>query len=98
MALLLLKPSPREFLYYHNVQFKDTPPKGNEMSQIEVERFLGRLITDANFRSQAAGSIERICFIKGFSLSTAEMSFLRDLDFALVSLVAEAIDDSIKRM
>lgn len=67
------------------------------MSQIEVERFLGRLITDADFRSQASDSLEKVCFIEGFSLSKAEVSFLHNLDFSLVSLVAETIDDSIKR-
>jgi hypothetical protein len=67
------------------------------MSQIEVERFLGRLITDADFRSQAAGSLDKVCYINGFSLSAAEISFLGSLDFSLFRLVAEAIDDSIKR-
>jgi hypothetical protein len=67
------------------------------MSQIEVERFLGRIITDETFRTMAADSLERACYSKGFTLSAAEMSFLRNIDYILVSLVAETIDDSIKR-
>jgi len=67
------------------------------MSQIEVERFLGRIITDETFRAMAAGSLERACYSKGFSLSLAEISFLRNIDYSLVSLIAETIDDSIKR-
>jgi hypothetical protein len=67
------------------------------MSQIEVERFLGRIITDADFRSQAASSLESACYSKGFSLSTTEMSFLRNIDFSLVNLIAKTVDDSIKR-
>jgi hypothetical protein len=68
------------------------------MSQIEVERFLGRIITDENFRAMAAGSLENACYSTGFSLSVAEMSFLRNIDYSLVRLLAETIDDSIKRI
>ena len=67
------------------------------MSQIEVERFLGRIITDADFRSKASKSLENACYLSGFSLSTAEMSFLRTVDFELVNSIAASIDDSIKR-
>lgn len=68
------------------------------MSQNEVERFLGRIITDADFRTRAARSLESACYSKGFSLSTAEMSFLRNIDYSLIAVIAETIDDSIKRM
>jgi hypothetical protein len=67
------------------------------MSQIEVERFLGRIITDARFRAKAASSIESVCFSEGLSLSMAEKSFLRIIDYSLINLIAELIDDSIKR-
>jgi hypothetical protein len=67
------------------------------MSQIDVERFLGRIITDAKFRAKAASSLESICHSEGFSLSAAEKSFLRSIDYSLINLVAELVDDSIKR-
>ena len=67
------------------------------MSQIEVERFLGRIITDADFRVKAAKSLEKACYVTGFSLSTAEMCFLRLIDFEQVGSMAASIDDSIKR-
>jgi hypothetical protein len=67
------------------------------MSQIEVERFLGRIITDEDFRARAADSLENACYCNGFSLSVAELSFLRNIDYSLVNLIAETIDDSIKR-
>lgn len=67
------------------------------MSQIEVERFLGRIIADEKFRAKAASSLESACYNEGFSLSTAEKSFLRIIDYSLINLVAELIDDSIKR-
>lgn len=68
------------------------------MSQIEVERFLGRLITDQDFRLKAETSLEQICYTRGFSLSATEMSLLRCLDFSLFGAIAEIIDDSIKRI
>lgn len=68
------------------------------MSQIEVERFLGRIITDETFRAMAAGSLKRACYSNGFSLSVAEMSFLQNIDYSLVSLLADTIDDCIKRI
>jgi hypothetical protein len=67
------------------------------MSQNEVERFLGRLITDARFRTCARCSLEKVCYSKGFTLSTAEMKFLEIIDLSLVHILAESIDDSIKR-
>jgi hypothetical protein len=67
------------------------------MSQIEVERFLGRILTDVDFRSLAESSLEKACYSKGFSLSTEEISFLRNIDFSLVTVLAATLDDSIKR-
>ena len=67
------------------------------MSQIEIERFLGRILTDATFRSMAENSLESACYHKGFSLSPAEMSLLRNIDFVQVALLASTLDDSIMR-
>lgn len=67
------------------------------MSQVEVERFLGRLITDAGFREIAARSLGTACYGEGFVLSPEEMSFLRDIDFSEFGRVAETIDGSIRR-
>ncbi|MDD2464568.1 Os1348 family NHLP clan protein [Desulfobulbus sp.] len=67
------------------------------MSQIEVERFLGRIITDANFRADAERSLEKACYSKGYALSAIELSFLSHLDFSLFQQVSETIDDSIRR-
>ena len=67
------------------------------MSQIEVERFLGRLITDVDFRARVVSSLESACYTNGFSLSAAEMSFLRNIDYTLIDMIAETIDDSIRR-
>lgn len=67
------------------------------MSQIEVERFLGRLITDANFRARAARSLEKAAIKEGITLSSGEMSLLAGFDCALFGQVAETLDNSIRR-
>ena len=67
------------------------------MSQIEIERFLGRLITDAEFRVKAARSLEHAVRIEGFALSIEEMSLLYDSDFSQLGLVAATLNDSIRR-
>ena len=75
----------------------DTRRREHEMSQIEVERFLGRIITDAKFRANAIGCLATACYSNGFSLSAAEISFLQNIDYSLIDLIAETIDDSIRR-
>lgn len=67
------------------------------MSQIEVERFLGRIITDEVFRTRAACSLPSVCFHEGITLSKEEVSLLNQIDYALFGLVAESLDDSIRR-
>lgn len=79
-----------------NVPFWDTDMDG-DMSQNEVERFLGRLITDATFRSRLEESLEKACHDEGFRISRSEMSLLRGLDLQLIAQLAETIDDSIRR-
>jgi hypothetical protein len=67
------------------------------MSQIEVERFLGRIITDIDFRTMATHSLEKSIGREGILLSKEEMTILSNIDFSHFGLVAEIIDDSIKR-
>ena len=71
--------------------------KGYRMSQNEVERFLGRIITDTDFRNKAASSLKSACYGEGIVLSKEEMSLLRNIDFSQFGLVAAALDDSIRR-
>jgi hypothetical protein len=67
------------------------------MSQVEVERFLGRLITDADFRTRASSSLKNACYNVGVALSAEEMSFLGSIDFRQFGHIAETLDDSIRR-
>lgn len=67
------------------------------MSQIELERLLGRLITDAEFRARAANSLEKAAGKEGIVLSVEEMSLMRTIDFSRFGQVAETLDDSLRR-
>ena len=67
------------------------------MSQIEVERFLGRLITDDYFRTMASGSLEKTLFKEGIVLSKEEISILSRIEFSQYTHVAQSLDDAIKR-
>jgi len=67
------------------------------MSQVEVEHFLGRIITDSDFRVMAAHSLEKAINKEGIVLSKEEMSILSHIDFAHFGQVSDIIDDSIKR-
>lgn len=67
------------------------------MSQVEVERLLGRLITDAEFRKKASDSLAGACFDEGFALSDDELWYVGKIDFSRLSLIAEELDDSILR-
>lgn len=67
------------------------------MSQIEVERLLGRLLTDPDFRTKAAHSFEKTASKEGIVLSQTETAILRNIDFSQFNRVSDALDDSIKR-
>lgn len=67
------------------------------MSQIEVERLLGRLITDADFRTRAANSLTKAASKEGIALSAEELSLLGYVDFSQFTMIAETLDGSIRR-
>ena len=67
------------------------------MSQIEVERFLGRILTDSDFRARAANSLKSACNSEGIALSPEEMSYLLNINYFMFSHVAETLDDAIRR-
>ena len=71
--------------------------KGETMSQDAVERLLGRLITDENFRQMAADSLFVACHQTGFQLSSTEMELLSGLDIDWFAEFSRHIDDGLCR-
>jgi len=67
------------------------------MSQIEVERLLGRLITDAEFRKRAASSLQKTIADEGIVLSIDEILLLRHINFSLFGLIASTLSDAVRR-
>lgn len=67
------------------------------MSQIEVERLLGRLLTDTDFRIRVAQSLENTASREGIVLSQTETAILKDIDFSQFIPVSDTLNDSIKR-
>ena len=67
------------------------------MSQIEVERLLGRLLTDHKFRTTAANSLEKAATKEGIVLSKTEALILRSIDISQFIRISDALHDSIKR-
>ena len=67
------------------------------MSQDSVERFLGRIITDEDFRECAKNSLLEACVESGYTLSRYEEEILRILDLDEFVRISKSIDKGIKR-
>lgn len=67
------------------------------MSQEAVERFLGRLLTDDDFRDYAGQSFARACMEEGFHLTEEESRIIKSLDFNRFILLSKKLDGNIKR-
>jgi hypothetical protein len=67
------------------------------MSQESVERFLGRLITDDDFRKSAEASIINTCIEYGIMLSGEEQRIIQGIDLDKFISLADSVDGNIKR-
>jgi len=67
------------------------------MSQDSVERLLGRLITDAGFRAEAAVSLENICRREGYDLTAGELRMLERIDVKAFEMEELQIDPGLRR-
>lgn len=67
------------------------------MSQRDVERALGRLLTDEQFRRAFAADPLCACRAAGFDLSPLELDALRNLPSRVLRLVPH-IDERIRRL
>jgi hypothetical protein len=67
------------------------------LSQEAVERLLGRLITDRQFRGLASGALDAACMREGFRLSTAELRLVSTLPFRRLEELAALLDPGLCR-
>ncbi len=67
------------------------------MSQEAVERVLGRLLTDEQFRRVAERSIEKACREHGYVLSDAELTILSVMNLNMLQLAADSVDPHLQR-
>lgn len=67
------------------------------MSQETVEKVLGRLLTDDQFRNRAAQNLELACRLEGYLLGAEELRLIQHSDFARISSAADSLDSGIRR-
>jgi hypothetical protein len=68
------------------------------MSQEAVERILGRMITDENFRRQAVDSLEIASTDEGYRLTPIELRMLTKLEMSGVTELAGRLDAGLCRV
>lgn len=66
------------------------------MSQLGVERFFGKLMTDYTFYLKAVNSIEVACTEAAIDLTDIEKASLKNVDLELFKTFSDHIDDSLK--
>ena len=65
------------------------------MSQEVVERVLGRLITDTNFRRLAAESLEMACRQTGYLLTPTELRLLSRFKLSRIAELEAELDPGL---
>lgn len=67
------------------------------MSQDYVEKVIGRMLTDDNFRTQACVDLPLVCQKEGYLLNSDEIRMVLQTDFGRLSAAADALDGGIRR-
>jgi hypothetical protein len=67
------------------------------MSQEAVERLLGRLLTDDEFRKKAGNSLGKACRGAGYDLNEDEIKAIRPDDIMRLEMISLRLDRGIKR-
>jgi len=67
------------------------------MSQDCVERFLGRLITDDDFRENARKSLSKTCIEIGIRLTEMEKTIISELYLEPYTEAGKYLDERLKR-
>ena len=73
-------------------------PRGRGMSQRDVERTLGRLLTDPGFRRDFFRDPARACLELGVQLAAHEVDALRRVPTRRLASLAAQLDDRICRL
>jgi hypothetical protein len=68
------------------------------MPQRDVERALGRLLTDERFRRECVRDLAGACRTAGFELSALELDALAGLPFRALPRLVARIDERIRRL
>ena len=67
------------------------------MCQDSVERLLGRLLTDASFRLDAAASLANACRREGFDLTAGELKLVERINIHTFETAASRLDPGLCR-
>ena len=67
------------------------------MSQDSVERFWGRMLTDASFRSDAKTSLAKICRREGYDLTEGELNLVERFDVRIFDTIVAHLDPGLCR-
>lgn len=67
------------------------------MAQESVERLIGRLLTDDQFRGRVARNLALTCHEEGYHLSEEEQRLILRMDLQALSAISGNIDGGIKR-
>jgi hypothetical protein len=67
------------------------------MSQEDVEKLLGRLLTDDLMRQRATIQLTAICEEEGYCLTVDEIKKIKPEDIARLAMVSSWMDTGIKR-
>ncbi|MEI6704236.1 MAG: Os1348 family NHLP clan protein [Deltaproteobacteria bacterium] len=67
------------------------------MSQEDIEKLLGRLLTDDLMRQRATTQLAAICEDEGYRLTPDEVKKIKPEDIARLAMVSSWMDTGIKR-
>ena len=67
------------------------------MCQDSVERLLGRMLTDASFRTDAAASLANVCRREGYDLTEGELKLVERINIRTFETVAARLDPGLCR-
>jgi hypothetical protein len=67
------------------------------MSQESVEKFLGRIITDSEFRESARESLVKACAENGLFFTDEELAAIEKLDLDVFAWMSYLLDKGIMR-